>query len=113
MQQLRLSNRRAAGLHISSSADREPARAVSLTVRFAPTLESRRVVAVGPDDKSIIECYGQSFRWDPASGHQTIDELEPLRLLGDGPMCASPGILLRREPRPPPPWSSPDPAASN
>ena len=66
-------------------------------MRFAPTLESRRVVAVGPDDKSIIECYGQSFRWDPASGHLTIDELEPLRLLGDGPMCASPCVLLRRE----------------
>ena len=72
-------------------------------MRFAPTLESRRVVADGPDDGSIIECFGQSFRWDPASGHQTIDELEPLRLLGDGPMCASPGVLLgltgRREVR--------------
>ena len=55
---------------------------VDLSMRFAPTLESRRVVAHGPDDDSIIERFGQSFRWDLASGHQSIDELEPLRLLG-------------------------------
>jgi len=62
---------------------------VDLSMRFAPTLESRRVVAHGPDDDSIIERFGQSFRWDPASGHQTVDELEPLRLLGDAPMDAA------------------------
>jgi hypothetical protein len=80
-----------------------------LAVRFAPTLESRRVVADGPDDGSIIECFGQSFRWDPASGHQTIDELEPLRLLGDGPMCASPGVLLCHAPGVPHRSSASDP----
>ena len=60
-----------------------------LSMRFTPTLESRQLVATGPDDESIIECYGQSFRWDPASGHLTVAELEPLRLLGDGPMDAA------------------------
>ena len=69
---------------------------IDLSMRFAPTLESRRVVAFGPEDDSIIERFGQSFRWDPASGHQTVDELEPLRLLGDAPMCG-----LARHPPPP------------
>lgn len=60
---------------------------VDLAVRFAPTLQSRRILAASPGDR-IIERFGQAFRWD-ATRHRTAAQLEPLRLIGDEPMDAA------------------------
>ena len=60
---------------------------VDLAARFAPTLQSRRILAAGPGDR-IIERFGQAFRWD-ATRHRTAAQLEPLRLIGDEPMDAA------------------------